>query len=83
MQTEITAIRSHYNKEGSEYNMYRKTKELREIEIILHKNGFQFARSKGSHFTYVSRATHRHITVNKNLNRMVKERLIKEYNLEV
>lgn len=61
----------------------RLTKEMREFVPILRKNGYSYARSKGSHFVYINRITHRHISVNKNLNRMVRERLIKENNLEV
>lgn len=61
----------------------RLTKEMREFVPILRKNGYIFARSKGSHFTFINRLTCKHITVNKDLNRMVRERLIKEYCLEV
>ena len=61
----------------------RLTKEMREFVPILRKNGYRLARSNGSHFVYINRMTHRHISINKNLNRMVKERLIKENNLEV
>lgn len=60
---------------------YRKTKQLREFEHILYRNGYRFARCKGSHFIYMNRTTHKIITVNKGLNRMVRERLIKENNL--
>ena len=60
----------------------RLTKELREFIPILQKNGYTHARTKGSHFVYINRMTHKHISVNKNLNRMVRERLIKENNLE-
>lgn len=60
---------------------YRKTKQLREFEPILYRNGYKFARCKGSHFIYMNRTTHKIITVNKDLNRMVRERLIKENNL--
>lgn len=59
------------------------TKELREFVPILKKNGYAHARTKGSHFVFINRVTHKHISVNKNLNRMVRERLIKENNLEV
>ena len=61
--------------------MYRKTKQLREFEPILFKNGYKFVRSKGSHFIYINRTSHKVIAVNKDLNRMVRERLIKENNL--
>lgn len=60
----------------------RLTKEMREFVPILHKNGYTKARSRGSHTTYVNRTTHKHITVNHNLNAMVRLRLIKENNLE-
>lgn len=60
---------------------YRKTKQLREFEPILLRNGFKFVRCKGSHFIYMNRTSHKTIAVNKDLNRMVRERLIKEYNL--
>lgn len=61
----------------------RMTKQMREFVPILHKNGYHKARSKGSHFTYINRTTHKIIVVNKDLNKMVRERLIKENNLEV
>ncbi len=63
--------------------MSHKTKQLREFEPILLRNGFRLARTNGSHFVYINRNTHKHISVNKDLNRMVRERLIKEYELEV
>lgn len=61
----------------------RLTKQMREFVPILHKNGYTHARTNGSHFVFINRKTHKHISVNKNLNRMVRERLIKENNLEV
>lgn len=63
-------------------NVYRRTKELREFERLLSKNGYKYARSRGSHFVYINRVSHRLIVVNKDLNDMVKRRLIKEYELE-
>ena len=59
------------------------TKEMREFVPILRKNGYTKARTRGSHTTYINRTTHKHITVNNNLNPMVRLRLIKENNLEV
>ena len=61
----------------------RLTKEMREFVPILQRNGYRLARSKGSHFVFINYNTHRHISVNKDLNRMVRERLIKENCLEV
>lgn len=60
---------------------YRRTKQLREFEPILYRNGYRFARCNGSHFIYMNRTSHKIITVNKDLNRMVCERLIKENKL--
>ena len=57
----------------------RKTKQMREFEPILKSNGYCKIRSNGSHFIY-SNGTNQ-ITVNKDLNKMVRKRLIKENNL--
>lgn len=56
----------------------RKTKEMREFSPILSRNGFTYARTRGSHFIYVNRKTGKHISVNKDLNKEVRSRLIKE-----
>lgn len=61
----------------------RLTKEMREFMPILRKNGYVYARCKGSHFIYINRVTHKRITINKDLNKMVQKRLIKENDLEV
>lgn len=61
----------------------RLSKEMREFIPILRKNGYTKARTNGSHFIYINRKTHKHISVNKDLNRIVRERLVKEYRLEV
>ena len=60
----------------------RLTKEMREFEPVLRRNGYVRVRSSGSHFIYINRTTHRHISVNKDLNREVRARLIKENSLE-
>lgn len=60
----------------------RLTKELREFEKILNKNGYRYARAKGSHYIYTNQLTHKTIPVNIFLNKMVRERLIREYNLK-
>ena len=57
----------------------RKTKQMREFVPILEHNGYREIRSNGSHFIY-SNGTNQ-ITVNKDLNKMVRKRLIKENNL--
>ena len=57
----------------------RKPKNLREFEPILKANGYREIRSRGSHFMYGNGKNH--ITVNKDLNKMVQLPLIKENNL--
>ena len=57
----------------------RKTKEMREFEPILKANGYHEIRSRGSHFIYGNGKNQ--ITVNKDLNKMVQLRLIKENKL--
>ena len=60
--------------------MQRMTKEMREFIPILIRNGYHEIRSRGSHFTYSNGINQ--ITVNKDLNKMVRRRLIKENNLK-
>lgn len=62
---------------------YRKTKQLMEFEPILLRNGYKPVRCNGSHFIYVNRISHRSMTVNKDLNKMVRAKLIRKYSLEV
>lgn len=62
--------------------MNRLSKEMRDIDRLLRINGYRGARCRGSHHTYINRNTHRIVTVNNKLNAMVRERLIKEYNLK-
>lgn len=64
-------------------HLRRLSKEMREFEPILTRNGFKFVRTKGSHNIYVNPQSNRHIAVNNKLNAMVRLRLIKENNLEV
>ena len=55
------------------------TKEMRDFKPILKRNGYREIRSNGSHFIYSNGMNQ--ITVNKDLNKMVRKRLIKENNL--
>lgn len=59
----------------------RLTKQMREIDPILRRNGYKHIRSNGSHYIYVDNKGNT-ISVNKDLNKMVKARLIKEYHLK-
>lgn len=54
------------------------TKRIRDILPVLKKHGYVYLRCKGSHFTFVNETNGKHITINKDLNAMVKLRLLKE-----
>ena len=62
-----------------EKSMRRQPKAIRSFIKMLTSNGYYKIRSRGSHFIYTNGVNH--ITVNKDLNKMVRKRLIKENNL--
>lgn len=63
--------------------MSTKTYNNRDIQRILRKNGFAFDRQTGSHVIYTNEAG-QHMTVRfRDCNKMVWQRMIKEYNLVV
>ena len=49
------------------------------MKKILVSNGYKWVRTRGSHFIYSDGVNT--ISVNKDLNRMVAQRLLKQYNL--
>lgn len=49
------------------------------MKKILMSNGYKWVRTRGSHFIYSDGVNT--ISVNKDLNRMVAQRLLKQYNL--
>ncbi len=57
-------------------------KEFLEMKVILRDNGYHEDRRKGSHFIFTNDAG-KTISINKDLNQMVKRRLIKENNLKI
>ena len=59
----------------------RITKAVREFEPLLFRNGFRYTRTKGSHLIYTNHETNKTIAVNKDLKKVVRERLIKENKL--
>lgn len=58
----------------------KKTWTLREFRKLLKANGFEEVRSKGDHFIFSDGG--RNLSINKEPNRMVVQRLIKEYQLQ-
>ena len=59
------------------------TKQMREFLPILEMNGYEYRRCNGSHFMFVNTKTRKTMTVNKDLNKIVRRKLIREYKLEV
>lgn len=69
------------NEEEDDEDMSRTypTKELREFADVLKSNGYHEARRNGSHYIFTNGKNT--ISANKDLNKMVRKRLIKENNL--
>lgn len=62
--------------------MNKKIYSAREFACLLRNNGYDYDRTKGDHVIYKKQGRIITFTV-RNLNRMVTQRLIKEYNLVV
>ena len=60
-----------------------KTYNTREAKRIAQKNGWIYVRSKGSHHIYRHPNNPKILTISNNLNRMVWERLVNEYHLNL
>ena len=58
-----------------------RTYTLKEFKRLLVDNGYQYKSCNGSHFKYVKGSDI--ISINKDVNKMVARRLIKEHNLIV
>lgn len=69
------------NEEEDDEDMSREypTKELREFANVLKSNGYHETRRNGSHYIFTNGKNT--ISANKDLNKMVRKRLIKENNL--
>lgn len=59
----------------------KKIYSSREFACLLRNNGYSYDRTKGDHIIYMKNGKHISFT-HKHLNRMVVQRLIKEYNLK-
>ena len=55
----------------------------REAKKIAEKNGWILARSKGDHWYYKKSGVDKTLNLSEGLNRMVWERLVKEFNLDL
>lgn len=62
-----------------EEKLYAKSLNFKEFCRLLNNNGFECTRNKGDHYIY--KRGNRTITINRNPNQMVMQRLIKENNL--
>lgn len=59
------------------------SKQMREFLPILEANEYEYRRSNGSHFMFVNRENGKTLVINTKLNKMVKRKLIRQYQLEV
>lgn len=59
-----------------------KSKDLREFVPVLRKYDYHYSHASGSHFIFVNHKTHKHKSVPKNLNKMIRQRLEKELKRE-
>lgn len=62
--------------------MSRTPKALRDFMPTLKRNGYVKVRTTGSHYVFMNRDTHRIMVVNIGLKYCVKEKLIKQYDLQ-
>lgn len=58
-----------------------KSWNTREFSRILMDNGYRYLRTHGDHHIYYNEQLNKKITINKNINKMVCRRLLKENNL--
>lgn len=56
-------------------------KEFIDLRRELYLNGYRLKRTKGSHFIFFNEKKNDSVTVNKDINRMVAQRLRKEHHL--
>lgn len=57
------------------------SKQMREVVSALESSGYALRRHRGSHYIYSNGEDT--VVINKNLNKMVGKRLIKEHNLYI
>ena len=55
----------------------------REAQRIVEKNGWTLARTKGDHFYYKKQGNPKILNLSRDLNRMIWERLVKEYDIDL
>jgi predicted RNA binding protein YcfA (HicA-like mRNA interferase family) len=60
-----------------------KVYNTREARKIAEKNGWVLARSNGDHWVYKKAGHPKILTISEGLNRMVFERVVKEYDLDL
>lgn len=74
------AIRSHYNKEGSDTKMSNWTNDLRVVMPVLKANGYCKGRTNGSHTIFVN-TNGDTISLPKSINIMLWRREVKTHSL--
>ena len=73
----------HVGKSIGKNKTKMKTYNAREAKKIARKNGWYLVRVNGSHHIYKHPDSEKILTISKDLNRMVFERLVNEYELDL
>ena len=73
----------HIGKSVGNSKTKMKTYNTREARKIARKNGWTLVRISGSHYIYKHPNNKKILTISNDLNRMVWERLVNEYNLNL
>ena len=73
----------HVGKSVGKSKTKMKTYNTREAKKIVRKNGWELVRVSGSHYIYKHPNSNKILTISNELNRMVFERVVNEYGLDL
>ena len=73
----------HVRKSTGKCKTKMKVFNAREAKKIVERNGWELRRIQGSHYIYKHPRNKKILTISKDLNRMVWERLVGEYNIDL
>lgn len=73
----------HVGKSKGKSKTKMRTYKTREARKIAEKNGWKIVRQNGDHTIYKKEGELKILTISDNLNRIVWERVVKEYNLDL
>ena len=73
----------HVGKSKGQNKTKMRMYKTREARKVAEKNGWVFVRSNGDHYYYKHPNNPKTLTISEGLNRMVFERVVKEYELDL